>query len=90
MKYTDYLRIFLLFTNKEVKMKRIADLIQVNMRTSSGNKTFRLSECSTYMRIESSISIKYLFATKPFIPKEFRTEDGKRMKLMLSCIRILT
>jgi len=80
MKYTDYLRIFLLFTNKEVKMKRIADLIQVNMRTSSGNKTFRLSECSTYMRIESSISIKYLFATKPFIPKEFRTEDGKRMK----------
>jgi len=39
------------------------------------------------MRIESSISIKYLFATKPFIPKEFRTEDGKRMKLMLSCIR---
>jgi len=64
MKYTDYLRIFLLFTNKEVKMKRIADLIQVNMRTSSGNKTFRLSECSTYMRIESSISIKYLFATK--------------------------
>jgi len=38
-------------------MKRIADLIQVNMRTSSGNKTFRLSECSTYMRIESSISI---------------------------------
>jgi len=38
MKYTDYLRIFLLFTNKEVKMKRIADLIQVNMRTSSGIK----------------------------------------------------
>ncbi|WP_243467897.1 DUF5702 domain-containing protein, partial [Acetivibrio straminisolvens] len=80
MKYTDYLRIFLLFTNKGVKMKRIADLIQVNMRAVSGSKTFKISECSTYMRIESSISIKYLFATKPFMPKELRTEDGKRIK----------
>ncbi|WP_243467883.1 DUF5702 domain-containing protein, partial [Acetivibrio straminisolvens] len=80
MKYTDYLRLFLLFTNKDVKMKRIGDLIQVNMRSFSGNKTFKMSECSTYMRIESSVSIKYLFATKPFIPKEFRTEDGRRIK----------
>jgi len=80
MKYTDYLRLFLIFTNRDVKMKRIADLIQVNMRSISGNKTFKLSEFSTYMRIESSISIKYLFATKPFIPKEFRTEDGRRIK----------
>ena len=80
MKYTDYLRLFLIFTNRDVKMKRIADLIQVNMRTASGNKIFKLSEYNTYMRIESSISIKYLFATKPFIPKEFRTEDGKRIK----------
>jgi len=31
MKYTDYLRLFLLFTNKDVKLKRIADLIQVNI-----------------------------------------------------------
>jgi len=40
-----------------VKIKRIADLIQVNMRNVSGNKTFKMSECSTYMRIESSVSI---------------------------------
>ncbi|WP_235832688.1 DUF5702 domain-containing protein, partial [Acetivibrio mesophilus] len=80
MKYADYLRLFLLFTNEDVKMKRIADLIQVNMRTVSGNKTFKMLECSTYMRIESSVSIKYLFATKPFMPKELRTEDGKRIK----------
>ncbi|GAE91001.1 hypothetical protein JCM21531_4670 [Acetivibrio straminisolvens JCM 21531] len=80
MKYVDYLRLFLLFTNKDVKMKRISDLIQVNVRTVSGNKTFKMSECSTYMRIESSVSIKYLFATKPFMPKEFKTEDGKRIK----------
>jgi len=32
------------------------------------------------MRVESSISIKYLFATKPFMPKELRTEDGRRIK----------
>jgi len=80
MKYTDYLRLFLLFTNKDVKLKRIADLIQVNMRKVSSNNTFKLSECSTYMRVESSISIKYLFATKPFMPKELRTEDGRRIK----------
>jgi len=61
-------------------LKRIADLIQVNMRKVSSNNTFKLSECSTYMRVESSISIKYLFATKPFMPKELRTEDGRRIK----------
>ena len=69
-----------LFTNSDVKMKRIADFIQVDMKTVSGNKTFKMSECSTYMRIEFSVSIKYLFATKSFMPRELRTEDGKRIK----------
>jgi len=36
-----------------------------------------LSECSTYMRIESSISIKYLFATKPFIPRSLELKMEK-------------
>ncbi|WP_460023688.1 hypothetical protein [Marinifilum fragile] len=52
MKYTDYLKDIFDFSQTEgVKMKRIADLIQVNMRTVSGNKTFK------YVRIQIHICV---------------------------------
>lgn len=80
MKYTDYLRLFLLLVDSDKKVERVADLIQVNMRKASGKDSFKISDCSTYMRVESEVSIKYLFLSKPFIPEALRTEDGKRIK----------
>jgi hypothetical protein len=81
MKYTDYLRLFLLLVDSDKKVERVADLIQMNMRKASGKDSFKMSDCSTYMRVESEVSIKYLFLSKPFIPEALRTEDGKRIKL---------
>ncbi|NLD49223.1 MAG: hypothetical protein GX660_18840 [Clostridiaceae bacterium] len=80
MKYTDYLRLLLLFVNKESKMKRLADLIQVNMRIASENSSFMMSDCSTYIRTEAKVSMKYLFLSQPFVPEGLRTEDGKRIQ----------
>lgn len=81
MKYTDYLRLFLLVMDSDKKVARVADLIQVNMRKASGNDSFKMSDCNTYMRVEAAVSIKYLFLSKPFIPESLRTEDGKRIKI---------
>ncbi|UWV46452.1 hypothetical protein [Acetivibrio thermocellus] len=61
-----------------MKIKRIADLIQANMRNVSGNKTFKLSGCSMYMSVESSVSIKYLFASKLFYTKRIQNRRWKR------------
>ncbi len=79
MKYPDYLRLFLLFVNEDKKMERIADLIQLNMRAKSGDG-FRMSECSTYMRVETKVSIKYLFLSQPFIPKKYKRDGKKRIQ----------
>lgn len=71
--YHDYLRIFLLIEPKEQKMNRIEDLIQVK----SGKK---ISDVNTYLRIEATVSMRYLFMTQAFIPGEFKTPDGARHK----------
>ena len=69
MNYTDYLRLLLLFESGEKKIKRIADLIEMNIRKETGDVSFSMSNCSTYMRVEATVSIKYLFMTQPFMPK---------------------
>lgn len=78
MKYSDYLRLFLLMTNSDKKVKRIGDLIQLRTQRITNSKGFKLSEANTYLRVNAKVSIKYFFMAQQFIPKEFRTPDGKR------------
>lgn len=77
--YHDYLRIFLFVKDNETKLGRIADLIQLNMRTK-GYENFTLSDHSSYLRVEAEVSMKYIFMTQPFIPDKYKMEDGKRHK----------
>jgi tetrahydromethanopterin S-methyltransferase subunit G len=80
MSYSDYLRLFLLLTEKDKKIKRIADLIQVNMRDITGKSDFKMADCDTYIRTEAKVSAKYMFLSQPFIPEEYKTKNGKRMQ----------
>jgi len=57
--YHDYLRLFLLLQNSETKMNRIEDLIQLNMQQN--NPGFRVSDYNTYLRVEATVSMKYMF-----------------------------
>ncbi|WP_432408061.1 DUF5702 domain-containing protein [Wukongibacter sp. M2B1] len=75
--YQDYLRFFLLVQDDDLTMTRLQDLIQLNMRKSTGNEDLRLDELNTYVRVEAVVSIKYLFLTQSFIPKEFKTESNR-------------
>lgn len=74
--YHDYLRLLLLVKDKEVKMNRIEDLIELN--TKLGNTDFKLNSCNTYVKINAQISIRYWFITKLFVPSKNKTIDGDR------------
>lgn len=83
MNYTDYLRLLLLFESGEKKIKRIADLIEMNIRKETGDVSFSMSNCSTYMRVEATVSIKYLFMTQPFMPKKYRRNKESRIEFTI-------
>lgn len=74
--YHDYLRLLLLVKDKEAKMNRIEDLIQLN--TQQSNPDFKLNSCNTYVKINAEVSIRYWFITKLFIPSKNKTIDGDR------------
>jgi hypothetical protein len=74
--YHDYLRLLLLVKDKEAKMNKIEDLIQLNIQQSSPD--FKLNGCNTYTKINAEISIKYWFITKLFVPSKNKTIDGDR------------
>ena len=69
----------MLLVDSDKKVERVVDLIQVNMRKASGKDSFKISDYSTYMRVESEVSIKYLFLSKPFIPS-FKNRGRKTIK----------
>lgn len=73
--YHDYLRLFLMVMDEKNKLGRMEDLIQLNI----GNKNagFKIKNCNTYIRVEAVVSMKYLFATQPFMPAKFKTTDGR-------------
>ncbi|HUV84970.1 MAG TPA: DUF5702 domain-containing protein [Methanosarcinales archaeon] len=74
--YHDYLRLLLLVKDKEAKMNRIEDLIQLNVQQV--NTDFKLNSCNTYIKINAEISIKYWFITKLFVSSKNKTIDGDR------------
>ncbi|MGI6777004.1 MAG: DUF5702 domain-containing protein [Acetivibrionales bacterium] len=73
--YHDYLRLLLLLKSSDQKLSRIEDLIQLNLQKT--RKGFKMSECSTYARIEVTVSMKYFFATSMFIPDDKKTAEGR-------------
>lgn len=83
--YEDYLRLFLLTMNRDKKITRIQDLIQLQMIKMTGNKDFKLANCNTYVGIKVDVSMKYFFMTQPFVKKELQTEEFDRhsLKVML-------
>ena len=85
MNYEDYLRILLMLKgtcDNELKIKRIADLIQLNMQIKIGNGDFKLENKYTRLNIESSFYIKYMFISKAIIPSKFKNIDRERHKII--------
>ncbi len=73
--YEDYLKIFLMMTNKTDKVRRSMDVIEMNVRETPGNKGFRMDGCMEYLEAEAffktksgkEISIRRDYAYEPII-----------------------
>lgn len=63
--YEDYLLLLMcVMTNSETRVRRIGDLIQLNMRQRYGG-TFLLNQAPTYIKASTGISIDFLFSQVP-------------------------
>lgn len=73
MSYKDYLFLYLFLTPNDVKLKRIMDVIQLNMVQLTGDNNFNLSQCSTNLSLDSCISIKRLIIPSLYNNKNRQT-----------------
>ncbi len=69
--YEDYLRLRLLITPMEKRLKRMADLIQLNTDVD-------MATAYTYIRVKTNVSMPYLFMTSVLLPTENRFEKGRK------------
>lgn len=63
LSYQDYLRLFLLLMNKDTKISRIQDLIQLNLGLD--NADFLLEECTTGLKADTKVNYSNLFVSLP-------------------------
>ena len=71
LSYHDYLKIFLLLMDKDKKIARIQDLVQLNMGLS--NSGFLLEDCRIMLKSNTNISIKNLFISIPSYSSKLRS-----------------
>ncbi len=66
LSYEDYLRIFLLLMNKNDKVMRTMDVVEMNLRLTDGNQNFRIDGCAEYIDAYAVICAKgrYEFGIK--------------------------
>jgi hypothetical protein len=70
--YRDYLRVFLMFVNDDVKMQRTGDLIELNVWARGKRADFSLRKSNAYLRMESRVSQPYLFRALSLLPGNTR------------------
>ncbi len=63
LSYQDYLKIFLLMMDKEKKLARIQDLVQLNIGVS--NTGFLLEDCKAMLKTNTTVSMKNIFVSFP-------------------------
>ena len=73
--YRDYLLLFLMQKDGNIKIDRIQDLIELNIRKRRYG--FKMGNTHSSIRVEAEISMKYLFVTRAFMPARLKTADGR-------------
>lgn len=51
LSYQDYLRVFLALMNKEKKITRSLDIVEMDLRQTNGNEHFRIDRCIDYIKV---------------------------------------
>jgi hypothetical protein len=73
MSYQDYLRIFLLLMDKETKLARTQDLVQLNIGLSKPG--FLIEDCMVLLRAKTTVTMKNMFFSFP----DFTTKARKSL-----------
>ncbi|MFZ5353235.1 MAG: hypothetical protein ACOZCL_11015 [Bacillota bacterium] len=63
LRYSDHLRLLLLMQSEDETIRKIQQLIQVNMITKTNSKypEFSLTNCSTVIKVEAEVRLKLIF-----------------------------
>lgn len=68
LSYTDYLRVFLTMMSKEKMVARALDMVEADVRNTSGNSRFRIDACidtiHVSIKVQSTFGYSYSFALK--------------------------
>lgn len=59
MDYTDYLRLYLMLKDSEIKTKRFMNVVEMDVRRTTGNSYFRLDCCVDSIEAEALVSSTY-------------------------------
>ncbi len=78
--YEDYLRIFLLMKNKEKKLYRTLDLIQINMK-GRHYRDFETKYYTGVLNVKAEFSIKYRFLTLSWMPESIKQPGSIRKNI---------
>ncbi len=62
--YKDYLRMKLFMTDKDLKMERFMDIVEMDIRKTEGNSAFKLDYCLDTIWAEMEIGTNYGYRTK--------------------------
>ena len=73
--YIDYLRIFLLQENRQKKLLRICDLIEIN--TKFAGRELKVKDLYCGLHSELKTSVNYLFMTAAFMPPQLKTQQNR-------------
>ena len=50
LSYEDYLRVFLALMNRQDKVMRSLDIVEMDIRQTDGNEYFRIDQCISYLQ----------------------------------------
>lgn len=73
--YADYLMMELMLTSNTTKVQRLQDIITTNMRKLTNDQSYSLSDAIVNVSVDTKCSVKFLFATKNFVPQDARQDD---------------
>lgn len=79
--YEDFLRLFLYMVPMDTRLLRTADLVQLNIGKHDNQSGFLMEKAYTYLRVDTTVSMKYMFMTSGLMPAQHRFPAGKRHKI---------
>ena len=81
--YETYLYFLLLLVGRETKLLRMADIMQLNMQTLTGDSDYFMADHYTAVRAETEVTMKPMMMGLPFVPSDMREDGRYKIKTMV-------